>query len=42
MTGLTRELADSVGDTFNANNIGAVMKHFRPRNHFAAAQRARG
>jgi hypothetical protein len=28
MTALTRELVDSVGDAFNANDIDAVMKHF--------------
>jgi ketosteroid isomerase-like protein len=28
MTKLTREIVDSVGDAFNANDIDAVMKHF--------------
>lgn len=28
MTALTRDLVDSVGDAFNANDIDAVMKHF--------------
>ncbi len=28
MTTLTREIVDSVGDAFNANDIDAVMKHF--------------
>lgn len=28
MTKLTRELVDSVGNAFNANDIEAVMKHF--------------
>lgn len=28
MTKLTRELVDSVGDAFNANDIDAVMTHF--------------
>ena len=28
MTALTRELVDSVGDAFNANDVDAVMKHF--------------
>lgn len=28
MTALTREIVDSVGDAFNANDIDAVMKHF--------------
>lgn len=28
MTTVTRDLVDSVGDAFNANEIDAVMKHF--------------
>ena len=28
MTAATRELVDSVGDAFNANDIDAVMEHF--------------
>jgi ketosteroid isomerase-like protein len=28
MTTVTRDLVDSVGDAFNANDIDAVMKHF--------------
>ena len=28
MTAVTRELVDSVGDAFNANDIDAVMEHF--------------
>ena len=28
MIALTRDLVDSVGDAFNANDIDAVMKHF--------------
>ncbi|MDA7967224.1 nuclear transport factor 2 family protein [Ruegeria sp.] len=28
MTAVTRDLVDSVGDAFNANDIDAVMKHF--------------
>lgn len=28
MSQLTRDLVDSIGDAFNANDIDAVMKHF--------------
>ncbi|SMO84630.1 nuclear transport factor 2 family protein [Ruegeria faecimaris] len=28
MTALTRDLVDSVGDAFNANDIDSVMRHF--------------